>query len=120
MNVCDNRCFRFEENTLRLSPIAHLSSRLGSLLACILCFSCVNSIIFSKLNTASYFVQFYNTTDVDEHFMLMKLCAEYMTKDINGLWKEGEILFHLNTEDVSSSEMDAIINFIFRSKSVLH
>ena len=68
----------------------------------------------------AYFVQFYNTTDVDEHFRLIKLCAEYMTRDINGLWKEGEILFHLNMDDVSNNEKETVLSFIFRDISMLN
>ena len=59
------------------------------------------------------FVQFYGTVDVDELFRLMKFCAEYMTKDIGGLWKEGEILFHLNTDEVAEYEKNAVLDFIF-------
>ena len=64
----------------------------------------------------AFFVQFYNTVDVDEHFNLLKRCAEYMAKDINGLWKEGEILFHFNMDDVSKSERDTVLSFIFCSE----
>ncbi|MCL2197533.1 MAG: hypothetical protein FWB80_01285 [Defluviitaleaceae bacterium] len=64
----------------------------------------------------AYFVDFFNTVDVDERFRLIKLCAEYMTRDIGGLWKEDEILLHLIKDSVSAYEKDAFLNCIFRTK----
>ncbi|MCL2501147.1 MAG: hypothetical protein FWE90_12555 [Defluviitaleaceae bacterium] len=64
----------------------------------------------------TYFIDFYNTVDIDERFKLLKLCAEYMARDIGGLWKDGEILFHLNTKYASEYEKDAVLDCIFRTK----
>ena len=53
-----------------------------------------------------YLQRFFDTVDVDEHFSLLRLCAEYITKDIGGLWRDDEVIFHLNADNVSQSEKD--------------
>jgi len=59
------------------------------------------------------FARFYETVDINKRFGLLKICAEHIAESVGGLWKNGEILFHLNSGESSKSEQDNVLNLIF-------
>jgi len=58
---------------------------------------------------------YFKASDLDTKFHYLELCADYMAKDIGGVWQEGEVLFHLNKAYTSKEEKDKVYNFIFNN-----
>jgi len=54
------------------------------------------------------------TTDLVVQFEHLKLMCAYIAKDLGGMWKENEALFHINPDGISDiCEQQSFINFIF-------
>lgn len=57
--------------------------------------------------------QYFEASALEDRFHYLELCADYMLKDIGGLWQDGEVLFHLNNAHTSKEEKDKVHNLIF-------
>ncbi|ARC86254.1 hypothetical protein U732_3579 [Clostridium argentinense CDC 2741] len=56
----------------------------------------------------------YSESSLEAQFILLKKCAEYMLKDIGGLWRENEVLFHLSPEGKNDEdEQNRLLNILF-------
>lgn len=56
----------------------------------------------------------YSESSLETQFILLKECAEYMLKDIGGLWRENEVLFHLSPEGKNDEdEQNRLLNILF-------
>lgn len=56
----------------------------------------------------------YSESSLETQFVLLKKCAEYMLKDIGGLWRENEVLFHLSPEGKNDEdEQNRLLNILF-------
>lgn len=60
-----------------------------------------------------HFSSFYETTDTGEHFRLLQLIAQHVTKEIGGLWREDEPIFQLEADTASTEEKDKIMELLF-------
>jgi len=56
---------------------------------------------------------FYNTTNLEEKFLLIKKIIKMILEPIGGLWEENEILFHGNKIEISNQEKIEIFKLFF-------
>ena len=55
---------------------------------------------------------FYNKHDLQAKYNLLIKIANYMLRDIGGVWKENELLYHLNSDSSDEKEEQSVINLL--------
>ena len=56
----------------------------------------------------------YYEVSLEHQYNLLEEIAEYMLKDIGGLWRDDEVLFHLNPEGVNcKQEQEELLKILF-------
>lgn len=62
------------------------------------------------------FNEFFLEKKIEKRYFLLKDIIEMILEDYGGIWKKNEILFHLNSDNVTEEDEKSILNILFEQR----